>query len=348
MAVYRKGLKWMASVGAGADRVRKTLPDEPAALAWEKAQEAQRAASKALLAPAPAKPKCWTLKQAYDHAYRESWKGTKGEKTARLNAGQALAFFGEDCPVSEITSERVIEYMIELQDEHENSGATCNKKLSALRVMLVPATELGGLAGLPRMKRFKESEHRIRWYTDEDEKLMLKVSAHLGMTELHDFIVLGLDTGFRRNEMLSLTTRDYQNGFLMLHAGETKNGAARSVPCTARVKAIVQARKDAGTLKLFPSLSLNVLRKQWQDLREVLKRNDDPGFIIHVLRHTCATRLVSGHLTGKPVPLNVVQQWMGHKVIATTMRYAHVLPGGLLAAVETLEQVMIAAPASVA
>lgn len=37
------------------------------------------------------------------------------------------------------------------------------------------------------------------------------------------------------------------------------------------------------------------------------------------------------------VPLKVVQEWMGRKTISVTMRYAHLTPANLLAAVAVLE-----------
>ena len=40
MAVYAKGNKRMASVGAGAARVRKTFPTHAEATAWEQTEEA--------------------------------------------------------------------------------------------------------------------------------------------------------------------------------------------------------------------------------------------------------------------------------------------------------------------
>lgn len=328
MAVYPKGNKFMGSVGTGLERVRKTFKTVSEAQVWVDTEEALRAASEALAATSEIVPTCWTLQQALDQVHKHTWKGTGGESKALLNANQALTFFGPDTLVSEINSSWIIEWMEELQDEDGNSGSTCNKKLSSLSMMLKRAEEFGGLTAMPRMKRYKESQHRIRWFSDSEESAMLKMSLHLGMPELHDFIVIGLDTGFRKSELLGLTMQDYHKGMLMLHAGETKNGDSRSIPCSARVKEILSKR----TGKVFPTLTHSTLRKQWEDLRSVLQKDDDPGFIIHVLRHTCATRLVS-----EGVPLTTVQNWMGHKVIQTTMRYAHMAHGQLQAAVALLE-----------
>ncbi len=55
--------------------------------------------------------------------------------------------------------------------------------------------------------------------------------------------------------------------------------------------------------------------------------------VAHALRHTCASRLVQ-----RGVGLKVVQQWMGHKRIEVTLRYAHLSPTSLLEAVKVLEE----------
>ena len=221
--------------------------------------------------------------------------------------------------------------MEDLQDQG-NSESTCNRKLSALSMMLKRAADFGGLTVLPRIKLYKESKHRVAWFSDADEQAMLDTCTRLGFTELHDFIVIGIDTGFRLSELLRLTTNDDLRGCLLLHAGETKNGNARTVPCSTRVKAIVAQRQQEIAYRIFPTMTASTLRTQWQALRAAMNRLEDPSFIIHVLRHTCATRLV-----GEGVSLAVVKEWMGHATINTTMRYAHLAKGQMEAAGALLE-----------
>jgi integrase len=46
---------------------------------------------------------------------------------------------------------------------------------------------------------------------------------------------------------------------------------------------------------------------------------------IHTCRHTCASRLAQT----PGINLPFVRQWLGHKSIQTTMRYAHLAPSTL-------------------
>jgi integrase len=334
MATYQKtnSTRWMASVGAGDNRERKSFPTEAEAKAWEAQELAVRSLSRPIASQLATISSGWTLMDAFDNALKHQWQGTGGEYKAILNAKSAMDFFGADAQCSAVTAGGVLEWMEELKDINENCGSTCNKKMSALSVMLKRAMDFGGLKAMPKMTRYKESEHRIRYYNDKEEQLMLAMCKQVGLNELHDFVVIGIDTGFRRGELLGLELNDYHKGMLLLHAGKTKNKQPRSVPCSARIKAIMDARREAGEFRVFPTLTNSQLRSQWDNLRALLKKNDDPGFIVHVLRHTCCTRLVS-----EGVPLTTVQAWMGHKTIQTTMRYAHLSQGQLQAAVAALE-----------
>jgi site-specific recombinase XerD len=64
-----------------------------------------------------------------------------------------------------------------------------------------------------------------------------------------------------------------------------------------------------------------------------MNKENDPGFIRYITRHTCASRLVQNG-----ADLAIVKQWMGHTSITTTMRYAHLAPKHVEAAVQYLEK----------
>ena len=320
----------MASVGAGKERVRKSFKLESEALAWEKDQEALREASKALPAPSP---KCWTMQQALKHVVLHQWKGTGGEYTATLNAQAAVDFFGPDTPTSAVVATEVLRYMSHLI-ALGNSAATRNRKLSALRVMLTAASDYGNLEALPKMKRAAELRGDPKWFREETIRDMLAMCLKLEYLELHDFITIGLHTGFRSGEMRMLTVDHDHDGAFILPPNSTKSGAPRRIPLTDEIKAIVQQRKDSGQHRIFPTLcSKAVLRGQWEDMRAHLGKMDDPAFTPHKLRHTCATQLVNT----PNVNLKEVQAWLGHEVIETTMIYSHLQEGALDATLKKRE-----------
>jgi site-specific recombinase XerD len=75
------------------------------------------------------------------------------------------------------------------------------------------------------------------------------------------------------------------------------------------------------------------MNREWGRVRAKMQMNEDPQFIPYVRRHTCASRLVQ-----RGASLQVVQEWMGHKSIKVTLRYAHLAPSNLFAAAGLLEK----------
>jgi integrase len=118
----------------------------------------------------------------------------------------------------------------------------------------------------------------------------------------------------------------------VVNVWKTKNRNPRSVPMTARVASIMLCR--ASTVvgpQLFPYCN-KWLQQIWDKARHHLGHGEDAQFVPYALRHTCASRLIQ-----RGVPLKVVQEWLGHRSITTTMRYAHLCPTSLLDAVKVLE-----------
>jgi site-specific recombinase XerD len=70
----------------------------------------------------------------------------------------------------------------------------------------------------------------------------------------------------------------------------------------------------------------------WRWVRKEMGLEKDFEFILHCLRHTCASRLVNNG-----IDLYVVKEWLGHSTIQVTERYAHLSPGKLAHAASVLE-----------
>jgi integrase len=331
MSISPLGNKFRASFGAGESRKRTNHATVELAQEWLDAREAEREAAAAILMPPAPISNVWTLKKALSHTVKHHWTAGGGIHTAVRNSEYALEFFGSDTPIDAITSVSVLSYMEWLMETKNNSPSTLNKKLSALSVVLTNALDIGGIDTLPRMKRRKEDKKAPHWYSKDDEKNMLRIALELGHQGLHDFIIFGFDLGMRRMELLNLKMADYHMGSLLIHADRTKGRVGRAVPASVRVREMLDGR-PAGQVMIFAGFTVAVHRTQWEDLRAAMGRNDDPFFITHTLRHTCATRLLSA---GSPI--KAVQAWLGHESMASTMVYGHLEPGQLDQARDALE-----------
>lgn len=334
MPIYQRGDAFMVSVGSKGNRYRQSFKTkQEAEIAELQALARLKATGSPLEAPAsPSKdsPKGYTLQDAHDLTWRLYWKGDKGRGCHEVTINCVFRAIPSQTLLTDITPAMVLEAIEEWEDEG-NSGSTVNRKVSHISKMLSTAVEQGWLKVAPKLPRRKPGKHRIRWMSEQEELRVLNACTTLGLHDLRDFIVVAVDTGFRRSELLGLVSNDFVNGMVQLHAGHTKSDKARAVPATRRVAEILTRRSE--NRKLF-DMSFYTLRAHWLAMKSHLGMDEDTQFVVHMLRHTCASRMVQ-----RGVNLAVVQQWMGHSNIATTLRYAHLAPDSLAIGREALEQV---------
>lgn len=176
---------------------------------------------------------------------------------------------------------------------------------------------------------------RIRYLGDDEEELATTLLRQWSADDTLDMFIVLIDTGVRLGELFRLEARDCHWQSRMVNVWQTKADKPRSIPMTRRVEATLRVRAGEGgrpTRKLF-TCSEHGFRRIWEILRASMKLQDDPQFVPHCLRHTFASRLVQ-----RGVDIRTVQQLLGHKTIAMTMRYAHLSPGNLHEAVAKLER----------
>jgi integrase len=340
MPIYKRGDKWLVSVGSGTDRFRATLSTRQEAIQVEeqelfkrkREQLAERFGDAVMGKPEKASSGI-TMGKLYDMAFADKWKGSKGERVAVMNAKACLDSLGWDTPVENITMESIRNMARSFVVSDGNSGSTVNRKLSSLSVMLSIAEDEGWLDRHFKMPRKKEAEHRIRYMSAEEEIAAIQFAKHNGFNGLADLIPFAIDTGFRKAELEGLTHDDCRNARATLHAGATKSDKARSVPLTQRCQEIVQKRYTGnGKERLFKDLTVATLRTQWDLLRAHMGMTEDKNFTLHMLRHTCASRLA---MAGKSAVF--IKDWLGHSSIMVTQRYMHLSPTTLMEGVDALD-----------
>lgn len=286
----------------------------------------------------PAKALGWTLKQATEKTFHLHWRGTADEDKQRLRTAHLLEFFGEDCPVQSITAERIIAFREWAEQTYKNGQNTINKKVRALSRILRLAFDLGKLDRVPKLHMAPIKPTRIKFLTHEEESTLLDHFQRMTTQEHTDALIVLLDTGFRLGELWLLEAENVnpRTGTVSLWDGTTKNGFARTVPMTGRVREVLERRsRQYPTGPLWPLTQRNKnnwFEHQWDRVRKALNKLHDKDWVPHMLRHTCCSRLVQAG-----VNLFLVQQWMGHRSLTITQRYAHHAPHHLVSAGQALE-----------
>ena len=82
---------------------------------------------------------------------------------------------------------------------------TVNRELAALSHLFNKAVEWGWIDRNPvKIKRLKEESGRITYLTVQQAKALIEAAMHDQNSQVYPFIVIGLETGMRRMEMLSI------------------------------------------------------------------------------------------------------------------------------------------------
>ena len=158
---------------------------------------------------------------------------------------------------------------------------------------------------------------------------------------LTPIVLLALNTGLRRGELLSLRWADIDRVARVLNVrGEgTKSGDSRAVPLNREaLETLTVWSDDAGSKDDTPSAGLIFPGDDGEEMgtlktgfTAILRDAKIVGFRFHDLRHSFASKLVQAG-----VDLNTVRELLGHADLKMTLRYAHLAPEHKAAAVAKL------------
>jgi integrase len=323
--VKQRGKTWQVDLTEGGQRIRKSFPTRAEAQEYE--QTVLQRVSEGLSIADAAPPPAMTMARLATLTAEKYWVGKKNEVNAVRNADAIVALIGEGVHPRDVTP-AVQDALIASLRKSGNSPATINRKLAALSRMMTFAASRGIISRRPTIEREREPKGRLRWYNDEEEARILQ--ALQGEDDLRSLIIFLADTGCRLGDALNLEWRDVTDISVRFHG--TKNGDNRTVPITARVREALAGRRAVQSgPKVWGHLDYDHIRRRWEKARTAAGLGEDA--ILHAWRHTCASRLVQ-----RGVPLPSVQQWLGHKTLTMTMRYAHLSPTHLTDALKVLEQ----------
>lgn len=328
--VSKRGSSWQASFYWQGERLRKSFPTQAEALRWE--ADTRERLTKGQSLESIGVGTRMTLRQLADLTEARFWKGTRNGERAAANADEVLARLGEHRDPASVTAVDIDQLVQWLRDDRKNSGGTINRKLAALSKILKYGQDRGLIDRVPKLERMKESQHRLRWYTPEEEARVLKHLVTTGQQDFADLVVFLADTGARLSEACGIEWRDIDTVYARFF--RTKSGKSRAVPLTSRLRDVLKRRFEAAPTQaaVFPEWDRISAWKRWDAARKACGLTDAEANL-HAWRHTYASRLVQNG-----VSIAVVQQLLGHATLSMTMRYAHLAPSNTLQAVAALEK----------
>jgi len=257
-------------------------------------------------------------------------------------------------PITEVSTKRLREQIRKWQSEDNLSPATINRKLTAISTVLKIHEEDGDIDKCPTIPYLQERNVKERYVTLDEERKALEFMSRKVSDESVDerpkwrlmsaaYTVL-VDTGMRLGELVGLTDFNLRRSgghleSVWLKHGSTKTDKGRVIPLTTRAAAALEGFLSLRAELANVKVDQNWLIRRWQTVRTAIPSLADVN--LHILRHTCASRLVEGGLG-----IYEVSQWLGHTDLKSTMRYAHLAPGRLALGVKALDTVRAQAEAA--
>lgn len=221
-------------------------------------------------------------------------------------------FFGEETLITEITTWQVEKFISERRKKVKPS--TVNHELGCLKHMFRMAVEEWDLTTndpSKKVKKLTEDAPKTR-YLDDDERRILYAACAEGPWYLLPIVLIAINTGMRRGEILNLKWKDINIEKKFVRITQSKSGRSRDIPMNEILVNLFKGLEQ-GEDRIFP---IEGFRRSWIT---ALKTAGIQNLRFHDLRHECASQLV---MSG--ADLRTVQEVLGHSSLIMTQRYAHI------------------------
>lgn len=209
--------------------------------------------------------------------------------------------------------------------------ATINRELACLKAMFNWAIKSKKASANPvrDVKFYRENNTIVRYLTAEEMKRLIDSCP----VHFKPVVITALTTGMRLNEILTLKWVNLDLNTRIIHVEHTKSGKSRRIPvCDYLLETFQKCRVWTDGEHVF----CNEKKKPYtENIRNmflwILKKARIENFRFHDLRHTAASHMVMAGIN-----LLTVKEILGHAKLDMTLRYAHLSPDYMKAAVEVL------------
>jgi site-specific recombinase XerD len=232
-------------------------------------------------------------------------------------------------PAEKITPLDVERFLLRLSAEGLKAS-TVNRYHALLSLIYTLALRNEKVISHPvrQVRQLRENNGRTR-FLKEPEEVALRDAIRKDCPERLPELDLALNTGMRLGEQYGLTWPDVEIERRMLTLRKTKNGDARYLPLNDMAVAALKDLQECSSALGRKTVCLSRSPRAW--FNACIKGAKLEDFHWHDLRHTFASRLV---MAG--VELRTIQELLGHKTIAMTVRYTHLSEAHKLQAVGKL------------
>lgn len=210
-------------------------------------------------------------------------------------------------------------------EKHRNQGreltvTTVNREMQLLRSILNYARRQGWIARNPfelgdSLISAAEERRRTRILTRAEEGRLLEMCVK-ERAHLRPMVIVAVDTGMRRGELLKLcwSDVDFDTELITVQAMNSKTARARVIGMTNRVYSELKKLQDAAPSGHTGSVfGLTDFKRAWES---ALGLAEIEGFRFHDLRHTAGSRM-----TGAGMAPAEVMRVLGHTTLAAINIY---------------------------
>jgi len=222
-------------------------------------------------------------------------------------------------PVEEITAFDMEKYKARRLEEGVKKS-TVNRCLAILKRMFNLAIAWGHMKENPMkgVRLFCEKDNfKERILTPEEEVRLLETCA----PHLREIIILAVNSGLRRGEILGLRWQDIDFDNRILKVERSKSGKQRFIEMNSAVVELLRQHrmKNPGPGHVFLNPKTGAPRREVKTaFAAACRRAGIKDLRFHDLRHTFATRLIEAG-----VDIVTVRDLLGHSSVRLTERYTH-------------------------
>lgn len=262
--------------------------------------------------------------------YSESVHSFKTTKDLQFSLNR-FANFTKDIPVESINREQIENFLIK---RSLISMFASSKDLRYLKMFFNHCldNELIKTSPVKNIKRIKTPEKQPTYFSKAEFNKLISI---IEIQELKELVLLAVNTGLRKNELLSLTPNqvDFSNGLILLDNKShiRKSRKVRTIPMNNTSLEILKNMDNRESNKPYFNLKSDRVTKLFKGYVRLAKLNDSLNF--HSLRHTFASWLVQSG-----VSIYNISKLLGHSDIKTTEIYTHLKPDNLLESVKVLDE----------